>query len=182
MSNTATLTVAEDRAQRLEKAGTAWNNRLAQDPKNGQLTFSATGEGVGSVASEIKAGKHTFKVDEPAPLAGDDIAASPVEYALGALASCQIVVYRLYAQQLGIQVDDIKVTADGDLDVHGLFGANNSVRPGFSAVKLKVEITGPETQERYDELQRVVDEHCPVLDIFRNPVPVQVSVAATPRD
>ncbi|MCW4465640.1 OsmC family protein [Glutamicibacter sp. MNS18] len=180
MSNaTSTLSVAEDRARRLQEAGQAWSERLAQDPANGQLTFSTTGEGIGSVASTIKAGKHSFQVDEPAPLAGDDIAASPVEYALGALASCQIVVYRLYAQQLGIQVDDISITANGDLDVHGLFGANDAVRPGFSDVQLEVQITGPEALERYEELQRVVDERCPVLDIFKNPVPVQATVTVT---
>ena len=180
MSNTATtLSVAEDRAQRLTAAGQAWNERLAKDAKNGQLTFTAVGEGIGSVASTITAGKHSFQVDEPAPLAGDDIAASPVEYALGALASCQIVVYRLYAQQLGIQVDDISITANGDLDVQGLFGTDTAVRPGFSGVTLEVKIAGPESVDRYRELQRVVDERCPVLDIFQNPVPVQATVSVT---
>ncbi|WP_431710295.1 OsmC family protein [Glutamicibacter uratoxydans] len=180
MSNApTTLSVAEDRAQRLKQAGSAWADQLAKDPSNGRLTFRATGEGIGSVASTITAGKHTFQVDEPAPLAGDDLDASPVEYALGALISCQIVVYRLYAQQLGIQVDDISITANGDLDVHGLFGADKSVRPGFSDVRLEVKISGPETAERYTELQRVVDERCPVLDIFKNPVPVQTTVTVT---
>ncbi|TLK52809.1 OsmC family protein [Glutamicibacter sp. V16R2B1] len=178
---TSTLTLAEDRAQRLDAAAQAWNERLSADPANGSLSFTVTGSGTGAVASDIKAGRHTFQVDEPAPLAGDDAAASPVEYALAALASCQIVVYRLYAQQLGIQVDDIKVTANGDLDVHGLFGADPSVRPGFTGVQLDVQLTGPESTERYRELQRVVDEHCPVLDVFKNPVPVSVNVLVSGR-
>lgn len=59
--------------------------------------------------------------DERAALAGDDVAASPVEYALGALISCQVVVYRLSAQALGIIVDEIDVQAEGDLDASALF-------------------------------------------------------------
>ena len=60
---------------------------------------------MGSVGTEITAGNHVFQIDEPASLAGDDRAASPVEVALGAFIACQIVVYRLYAQLLGISFD-----------------------------------------------------------------------------
>ncbi|EPR76867.1 hypothetical protein ADILRU_0706 [Leifsonia rubra CMS 76R] len=113
-----------------------------------------------------------FRSDEPEGLAGDDVAASPVEIALGALIACQVVVFRLYAQALDIRVDDISVVAEGDLDVRGLFGIDESVRKGFSAIRLNATITGPETQERYDELREVVDAHCPVLDLFANPTPI----------
>ncbi len=82
----------EERAARLLEAGTAWNTRIAADAKNALLTYKVTGVGEGAVASLIKAGKHAFLVDEPGALAGDDLAASPVEFALGALISCQIVV------------------------------------------------------------------------------------------
>lgn len=62
--------------------------------------------------------------------------ASPVEFALAALISCQIVAYRLYAQALGIRVDDIRIDAEGDLDARRLFGIEESVRAGFTAVRL----------------------------------------------
>jgi len=104
------------------------------------------------------------------------VAASPVEFALGALISCQIVVYRLYANALGIQVDDIDIAAEGDLDARRLFGIDESVRAGFTDVRLQITITGPETEERYQELRAVVDAHCPVLDLFANQTPVAVTV------
>ena len=43
-------------------------------------------------------------------------------------------------------------------------------------MRLDVAITGPETVERYEQLRAVVDEHCPVLDLFTNATPVEVSV------
>jgi uncharacterized OsmC-like protein len=176
---TATVpsTTATERAERLTGAGSAWASRIADDPTTAQLTYRVNGRGVGSVATEIVAGKHTFHVDEPDALAGDDVAASPVEFALGALISCQVVVYRLYAQALGIQVDDIDVKAEGDLDARRLFGIDKSVRPGFTDVRLAVTITGPETDARYQELREVVDAHCPVFDLFANPTPISVTVA-----
>ncbi|HEY9499280.1 MAG TPA: OsmC family protein [Terrimesophilobacter sp.] len=170
-------TSALERAQRLSSAGSSWAERIASDVSSAQLTYRVKASGTGSVASRITAGRHEFLVDEPAALAGDDVAASPVEYALGALLSCQVVVYRLYAQALGIQVDEIDIAAEGDLDARRLFGIEESVRPGFGAVRLAVTITGPESEERYQELRAAVDEHCPVLDLFRNPTPVTVTVA-----
>lgn len=167
---------AEERAERLTQAGAAWSDRIDAKRSSSELTFKVTGIAEGSVATRVTSGRHEFVIDEPAPLAGDDAGASPVEYALGALIGCQTVVYRLYAHQLGIQVDDIKVTAEGDLDAARLFGKDSSVRAGFSGIRVNVEITGPETQERYDELRVVVDEHCPVFDLFANPTPVAVTV------
>ncbi|MGO2540493.1 MAG: OsmC family protein, partial [Specibacter sp.] len=142
---TGNIDGAAERSVRLGEAGAAWAQRIGANPDNGKLTYKVAGVGVGSVATRISAGKHQFTVDEPAALAGDDTAASPVEYALGAVISCQVVVYRLYAEQLGIQVDDITIHAEGDLDVRGLFGIDEAVRPGFSDIRLAVNITGPET-------------------------------------
>ncbi|SMY12667.1 OsmC family protein [Brevibacterium jeotgali] len=166
----------DDRAARLTEAGSAWAERIEADRSNAHLTYRVDGAGAGSVATTVRAGKHSFIVDEPAALAGDDAGTSPVEYALGALAGCQVVVYRLYAQQLGIPFDDIVVRAEADLDAARLFGADESVRAGFSEVRLAIELSGPESDERYDELREAVDAHCPVLDIFQNPTPVTTTV------
>ncbi len=173
----STTDLAAERADRLTTAGAAWGERIAADAANAQLTYRVRGTGEGAVATRITAGKHEWVVDEPAALAGDDIAPSPVEYALGALSSCQVVVYRLYAQVLGIQLDEVKVDVEGDLDVRGLFGVDKSVRPGFSDIRLTITLEGPEPRERYEELRAVVDAACPVLDLFANATPVSARIA-----
>ncbi|CAO1652474.1 OsmC family peroxiredoxin [Salinibacterium sp. NYA9b] len=175
-NETTTIDLAADRAARLTAAGAAWNSRIAAKPAAAEITYAVTGKGVGSVGTVLKAGKHVFHIDEPEGLAGDDVAASPVEIALGALIACQVVVFRLYAQALDIQVDDISVKAEGDLDVRGLFGIDENVRNGFGAIRLFATITGPESQERYDELRDAVDAHCPVLDLFANPTSITTQV------
>lgn len=167
----------EERSVRLTEAGGFWTKHVEANPENAKLTYLVKGSAEGSVATRVTAGKHEFVIDEPAGLAGDDVAASPVEYALGALAACQVVVYRLYAQGLGIVIDDIDIKAEGDLDVRGLFGFDANVRPGFTEVRVSVQISGPETEERYEELRKVVDEHCPVFDLFSQPTPVKVALS-----
>lgn len=173
---TVPTTSAAERAERLTRAGQEWSERIAADRTSAHLTSRATAAGVGTVATTVRAGRHAFIVDEPAALAGDDAGPSPVDYVLGALAGCQVVVYRLYAQTLGIPFDEIAVTAEADLDAARLLGADDSVRPGFSEVRIQITLSGEETQERYEVLRAAVDANCPVLDIIENPVPVRTTV------
>jgi hypothetical protein len=61
------------------------------DPANAAVVFRASGVGGAGVSTTIRAGRHTLIVDEPPVLGGDDAAANPVEHALAALISCQVV-------------------------------------------------------------------------------------------
>jgi len=101
------------------------------------------------------------------------MAANPVEYALAALGSCQAITYRVWAAQLGVKLDKVEIGIDGDIDLRGFFGIDDRIRAGFNAVRIRVSLSGPEHATRYEELAAAVDAHCPVLDLFRNPVPVE---------
>jgi uncharacterized OsmC-like protein len=151
---------------------------ITEDSAKAQAAFAAEGTLVGVTEVDIRTGAHTFKVDEPPALGGADLAANPVQYALASLGSCQAITYRIWAEHLGIELDAVTVRVAGDLDLRGFFGTDDSVRPGFTAVRVEVEVAGPETPERYAQLAAAVDQHCPVLDLFRNPVPVTRSIVA----
>ena len=124
----------------------------SDDPANALAVFTAQGTLVGVTEVDIRTGAHTFRVDEPPALGGADAAANPVQYALASLGSCQAITYRLWAAQLGIELDSL-------------------------SVRVEVSVTGPESSERYAELAAAVDQHCPVLDLFQNPVPVTRELA-----
>jgi uncharacterized OsmC-like protein len=151
---------------------------VADDSANAQAVFSAQGTLVGITEVDVRTGAHSFTVDEPPALGGADAAANPVQYALASLGSCQAITYRFWAEQLGITFDSLAVRVEGDLDIRGFFGFDDTVRPGFTAVRVHVTVNGPESTERYQQLADAVDEHCPVLDLFKNPVPVTRSVSA----
>ena len=149
---------------------------VTDNPAVAQTLFSTYATLTGVTEVTVRTTTHEFTVDEPPALGGAGSAPNPVEYALASLGSCQAITYRFWAEHLGISFDELTVTVDGDLDIRGFFGFNDSIRPGFSAVRVRVGITGPETPERYQELAAAVDEHCPVLDLFRNPVPVDRTI------
>ncbi len=123
----------------------------------------------------VRSGTHEFTIDEPPTLGGTNLAASPVEHVLAALGSCNVITYQVWAAKLGITVDTIEITLAGDLDVQGFFGLDPDVRAGFQSIDMAVKLTGPETDERYAHLTKLVNEHCPVLDVLTVGVPVRTT-------
>jgi uncharacterized OsmC-like protein len=158
----------------------ATKTALSSDPAQAQAKFEAHHDLVGPCGVTVRVGSgHKFSVDEPEALGGSNIAANPVEYALEALGSCQAITYRVWAAQLGIKLDKVEIGIDGDIDLRGFFGINDRIRAGFYAVRINVSLSGPESATPYEELAAAVDAHCPVLDLFRNPVPVERRLVST---
>lgn len=133
---------------------------------------------VAGTATQVsaRAGKHTFTIDEPEDLGGADTGANPVEHLLAALGSCQVITYQVWADKLGLRLDEVDITLAGDIDLRGFFGLDADVRPGFNSIQVEVRLSGPEPADRYDELVRVVERHCPVLDNLSTPVPVTTTI------
>lgn len=110
-----------------------------------------------------------LRLDEPEQLGGANSGPNPVEAVLAALGSCQAIVYRAYASALGLRLDRVEVDARGKLDLRGFLGLA-PVPPGYDEVSFRVRIESSEPPEPIEELVRLVDEHCPVLDVLRRPV------------
>jgi uncharacterized OsmC-like protein len=158
----------------------ATKEAVAADASQAQVTFRAEHKLVGCTEVSVRVGSgHKLTVDEPEALGGANVAANPIEYALTSLGSCQAITYQFWAAHLGIKLDKVEIDIEGDLDVRGFFGIDDRVRPGLSAARLRVRLSGPEQAIRYRELAEAVDAHCPVLDLFRNPVPVHCELLTT---
>ena len=146
---------------------------IGTEPANARVVFRTEGALAGPTLVNLTAREHGIDVDEPAVLGGGNAHANPVEYALASLASCQAITYRFWAAKLGVQLDGLEIAVEGDLDLHGFFGLDGDVRPGFTGIRIDVTPLGPEPAERYRELADAVDEHCPVLDLFANPTAIE---------
>lgn len=150
--------------------------RLDAEPERAVIRYRAEGGCAGGMRTEIRVGKHEMVVDEPPSVGGTGTAPNPLETALGALLSCQVITYRLWAAKLGIPLDAVRIDVEGDLDMRSFFGLDDEVRAGFGAVRVLVHLDGPAGPERFRALRDAVDAHCPVLDVFRGTVPVVTSL------
>ncbi len=156
----------------------ATRTALAGDGAQTIVRFNAASQGKDGLHRQVKIRGFAVEVDDPPTLGGTDRAPSPVEYALVALATCQEITYRLHADSLGIPLKDVSVELEGELDLRGFFGAAKDVRPGFLNIKGTVSFDSTASAADLQRLKSVVDAHCPVLDLFNNATPVQISIAA----
>ncbi|MFQ5858590.1 MAG: OsmC family protein [Anaerolineae bacterium] len=115
-------------------------------------------------------------VDEPPAMGGSNRGPTPVEMVLVALGTCQEIMYAVYAQLMGLQLDAVEVKLKGYLNLQGLFGLAEGVPPGMTRVEYQVILASPEPEDRLQQLVRAVDTHCPVLDILTRPVEVKGDV------
>jgi uncharacterized OsmC-like protein len=151
----------------------AVRTKLEQEPGRAVVRMGAEARLEEGTAVTVQARAFALTVDEPVSVGGTNTGPSPVQLVLASLASCQAITYRYWSEFLGIRLDALTVKAEGDIDQRGLLGFADGVPAGVSAVRVTVTVEGPETAERYEELRRSVDAHCPLLDVFTHPVAVE---------
>lgn len=165
---------------------------IENDPTLAKFRFRATNTwlGGGRSRTEIQgfygAGQEdtsrtesfTLEGDEPPVLLGENAAPNAVEAALHALASCLAVGFVYNAAAQGIEVRSLEFDLEGELDLHGFLGMSDDVRAGYDDVRLTYRVDCDASPEKVDEICEHVQRTSPVLDIFRNPVPVKVERAA----
>jgi uncharacterized OsmC-like protein len=114
--------------------------------------------------------------DEPPVLLGNNAAQNAVEIVLAGLASCLAVGFAYNAAALGIRVDELSFSLEGDIDLHGFLGLSDKIRPGYQNIRVTYHVKSDAPREKIIELCDYVQKTSPVLDIIRNPVDVSVSL------
>jgi putative redox protein len=145
---------------------------LGNAPEPPVVTFSANTSLVDEYRTKVQIREFALDVDEPPLIGGTDSGPTPVELVLAALGTCQEIVYATYARVLGIPLDGVDVRAEGRLDLRGFFGVAD-VPAGFQDVTFTVDISSPAPPEDIARLVETVNDHCPVLDILKQPVSVR---------
>ncbi len=143
-----------------------------QEALKARATFRSESQLTTGFRSEVKLRHHALTVDEPAGIGGSDSGPTPVELVLAALGTCQEITYRAFATALGIPLEGVAVTVEGDIDFRGFFAIDETVRPGFGALRIKVDLQSTASTADRARLIAAVNRHCPVLDMLTRPVPV----------
>ena len=118
-----------------------------------------------------------FTNGEPPVLLGNNEGANPVEFLLHALAGCVTTTFVLHAMARGIAIRELSTQLEGDLDLRGLLGLDDSVSPGYEEIRIRMNVQADCSDEALDELLAYTQQHSPVCNTVCRPVPVSIERA-----
>lgn len=157
-------------------AGAKFTWRATNEWKVGTHSESTVEEFFGLGDDQTHKSTFTFSADHPEVFAAEDNGATPVEFVLVGLASCLTAGVAAVAQNREIQLNSVKATIEGDMDILGILGADPDVRNGFSGIRVSYEIDADATDQEIEALVAQSQKRSAVFDIVTNPTNVTVSV------
>lgn len=118
----------------------------------------------------------TFDTDHPEVFASEDKGATPVEMVLVGLAGCLTAGIATVAQNREIQLNAVRATIEGSMDLAGILGIDADVRNGFEDVKVVFEVDADASREDIEALIAQSQKRSAVYDIITNPTNITVRV------
>jgi uncharacterized OsmC-like protein len=98
---------------------------------------------------------------------------------LEALVAFSGVTLRAVSTALGIDVKSGTVEAEGDLDFRGTLGVDKETPVGFKSIRLKFNLDTEAPQDKIDQLLKLTERYCVVLQTIRNSVEASAQVIRT---
>src|SRR3990170_2911547 len=104
--------------------------------------------------AEIEDGGWKLIADEGVKDGGNGEGPDPGVFGRAALGSCLPMGYAMWSSVLGVAFEKIEVDVEADYDARGMFGVDESISPGWGAVRyvVRIESSAPDA-----DVQRVVE-------------------------
>jgi uncharacterized OsmC-like protein len=161
---------------------------IAENTDLGAFTFRATNRWINGAHNRSRiqnfygAGREddtrrdAFVLDagEPAVLLGTDTGPNPAEYLLHALAACLTTTLVYSASARKVNLESVESTFEGDMDVRGCLGLDDSYRNGFTRIRATFSVKGDAPAEKLRSIVENATKRSAVYDMITNGVPVAV--------
>jgi putative redox protein len=73
----------------------------------------------------------------------------------------------MWAAEKEVPLDSVAVEVHANWDAHGYLGLSESVPPGYTQLRVLVEITSSESDERIREVVAIAQRLSPYVDVYR---------------
>jgi uncharacterized OsmC-like protein len=160
--------------------------RYRSDPSASRITLRATGSPTASetgvpVSCSIDIGRAIYQAEAHTGVGGPGTAACSGDLLLGALAACAQITCQMVAAAMGIPVESIHVTVDGDLDLSGTLGVSKEVPVGFEQIRVHFDLLAPQaTEEQLRALREKTEQYCVVMQTLLHPPKIEAAWSLPP--
>ena len=146
------------------------------DPASSRITLKARGGQTETpIACSVAVGRAVYEAQAHTGVGGAGTAACSGDMLLGALSACAQITCQMVAAAMGIPIDRIDVTVEGDLDLRGTLGIAKDVPVGFQRISTRFEIVAPQaTTEQLRVLCEKTEQYCVVMQTLNHPPKLQI--------
>jgi uncharacterized OsmC-like protein len=164
-------------------------NALTDAPQAADFTWRATTEWVRGTRTETSIEEYSglgtnhshkssfsYTADHPEVFAAEDNGPTPVEFVLVGLATCLTAGVAAVAQNRNIQLNSVKASIEGDMNILGILGGDPEVRNGFNDIRVHFDIDADADASDIEALVAQSQKRSAVFDVITNPSNVSVTV------
>jgi uncharacterized OsmC-like protein len=112
---------------------------------------------------------HSVVCDLSVPAGGTDSGPTANELALMALADCGVTIFADVCKKSDIELGKVEVTVEAE---------KSPDSPVLTGVTMKVFVSAKARKELLEAAWRRTEDNCPVICIFKDPIPVKVEFEA----
>src|SRR5271157_6487259 len=141
------------------------------EPSASQITLKARGGQTETpIACSVAIGRAMYQAQAHAGVGGAGTAACSGDMLLGALSACAQITCQMVAAAMGIPIERIEVTVEGDLDLRGTLGISKEVPIGFESIRVHFDVVAPKaTPEQRRALREKTEQYCVVMQTLIQP-------------
>jgi uncharacterized OsmC-like protein len=165
-----TIKQQPDMAKVTFKVQTSWNS-------GDGFKITSTGKNF-LMGGQMVERKKSFTVisNYPEVIGGKDEGPTVCEMGMASIGSCVSQTIIAYATMMGIQLDSIRVETEGDLDMRGLTGISDKVRPGAQEFRLNFHLESKTaSKEQLDKVYELGKRFSPAVDTVTHGTTIKMS-------
>jgi uncharacterized OsmC-like protein len=151
------------------------------EPGSALVTLTADGDiDSAGIACKVATGRALVTAGLHPATGGSGLEACSGDMLLEALVACAGVTLKAVATAIGVTLTSARLRAEGDLDFRGTLGVDREAPVGFRDIRLRFDVVSDAPQEQIDQLLKLTERYCVVLQTLRNAPPVTAALDVTP--
>ena len=159
--------------------------RYESDPESAKLTITVRSTTDGNDPTKVQisseaGGGVDWEVGAHPYAGGEGDLACSGDVLLASLAACQEITLRMVAAAMGITLNAVELTVEGDMDFLGTMGVDPETPVGFQRIRTIVKVSADAPEDRLERLFQRAERYCVVNSTLRNSPVMETEFLAGP--
>jgi uncharacterized OsmC-like protein len=148
------------KARKTNRLEGVWNLEAGQPQFSARVAFGG--------------GEMTLEADQPTGQGGGGSRPGPMLYCLYGLASCYVATFVTTAAVMGVDLNRLEVTVEGDVNFTPVFGLTEE--PIIEGVRISLSVESQAPEERIAEIETLAAQRCPGVFCMANAIPFETQL------